>query len=199
MRSKIAATLIKITMFVSSYAPLYIMLLILYWDKCASIFDARRMHTIDSVILVTVLGSGILISCLSLFLLKMSKSSRNIKYGKILRPDDVIISYIMTYIIPLLSSGASGNATMAVNFILFLIIGYLYIRLNLIYLNPLWAMFGYITFRTDSDEIIITNIKFDTLRKRDNVKGSYLINGVFFARAKDNHEILGATNKKLHE
>lgn len=97
----------------------------------------------------------------------------------------------MTYIIPLLSSNFDKKPAIIVNFILFLLIGYLYIRLNLIYLNPLWAIFGFITYRTNNEKIIISNMSYEELnkRKQTGIFGYYILNDIFVAKKEENKEV----------
>jgi len=157
------------------------MLFILYWDYFQEPGGAKY-------VLIVVLSLGIIISLFTLVCIKYCKSVRSVIINNIERPDDVIISYIMTYIIPLLSNNINVKASMIVNFILFITIGYLYIRLNLIYLNPLWALFGYISYRGDKDIIVITNMNFNELKRisKRGLNGTYLLNGILLARKEDN-------------
>ena len=73
-----------------------------------------------------------------------------------------------------------------VNILLFILIGYLYIRLNLLYLNPLWSMFGYIPYRVNNDTILITNYKISELKiklkNNQSIKGFYMANDIFIAK-----------------
>ena len=89
-----------------------------------------------------------IVSLISIVLIKVSKNgTKKILIENIERPDDTIISYIMTYIIPIVTVNSISKYEIIVNILLFILIGYLYIRLNLLYLNPLWSMFGYIPYR----------------------------------------------------
>lgn len=173
----------RVIMFISSYFPLYIMLLILYFEEYKDIFFN---FTIKKCIILSIIFLLIFISLLSICLLKKSKSCRKIVNNKVERPDDTIISYIMTYIIPLLSIDMSKNSTILVNFILFLVIGYLYIRLNLVYLNPLWSIFGYLSYRFNDNKILITDINYNNLKLLEEINGYYLLNSIFVAPKKDN-------------
>lgn len=173
----------RIIMFISSYFPLYIMLLILYFEEYK---DILFNFTIKKCIILSIIFLLVFISLFSIYLLKKSKSCRKITNNKVERPDDTIISYIMTYIIPLLSIDMSKNSTVLVNFILFLVIGYLYIRLNLVYLNPLWAIFGYLSYRFNDNKILITDINFNNLKLLEEINGYYLLNSIFVAQKKDN-------------
>ena len=60
------------------------------------------------------------------------------------------------------------------------------LRLNLIYLNPLWAIFGYLIYRDSNRGIVITNISREELRHIEKLKGYYISNDIFVAHKKDN-------------
>jgi len=177
--------LAKLMMFISSYFPLYIMLMILNFDKC---IELKISLNIKVVFFVAVMVTCIIISFVSLLLLTLSTATKKIKIEEIERPDDTIISYMMTYIIPILTTNMTDNQAVAVNAILFLLIGYLYIRLNLLYLNPLWSMFGFLAYRANSEVIIVTNIKFSEIKQLKNIplNGFYLANNIFVVKQKDN-------------
>lgn len=178
---------VKSMMFISSYFPLYIMLLILYYDKYNALYKLRAIKT---AIFVIAMEICIIISIISLVFLKISRGTKALKIEDIERPDGTIISYMMTYIIPILTTNFLNRGEILVNIILFLLIGYLYIRLNLLYLNPLWSMFGYLAYRVNSDVVIISNIKYSSLKKMrnndENVKGLYISNDIFVAQKDDN-------------
>ncbi|MBD5087388.1 MAG: hypothetical protein HDT30_01045 [Clostridiales bacterium] len=97
---------------------------------------------------------------------------------------------MMTYIIPIVTTNLLDKGQILVNVILFLLIGYLYIRLNLLYLNPLWSIFGYLSYRVNSDVIVITNIKYKDLktmsRNKIGLKGVFLADDIYLALKKYN-------------
>ena len=155
---KICNIMFRIIMFISSYFPLYIMILILYISKLSK----------GTIIFIIVL---ICISIISLIIFKLGKGTREINFDDFENPDDAVLSYVMTYIIPLINNGDNLKEVYIVNILLFILIGYIYIRLNLIYLNPLWAMFGYVIYRNTNRDIIITNVSRHALRHKKRLKG----------------------------
>ena len=92
----------------------------------------------------------------------------------------------MTYIIPILTVNNMSKYEIIVNIFLFILIGYLYIRLNLLYLNPLWYSFGYISYRINNDIVLITNYKITELKhiSKNNleIKGFFMSNDIFVAK-----------------
>ena len=158
-------------MFISSYFPLYIMIIILYFSKITKAFLEKNILIIVFATLMLIL---IFISVISVTLLKLGKGNREKGINNLENPDDTVLSYIMTYIIPLITNGDNSKEV------------YIYLRLNLIYLNPLWAMFGYIIYRDANKEIVITNISREVLRHKEKLKGYYISNDIFVAHKKDN-------------
>lgn len=173
-------------MFISSYFPLYIIIIILYFSKLLKGLIERNILIIIFTFLLVLL---IVLSAVSIILLKNGQGTREKLISNLENPDDTVLSYIMTYIIPLVTNGDNSNEVYIVNVILFVLIGYIYLRLNLIYLNPLWAIFGYLIYRDSNREIVITNISREELRHIEKLKGYYISNDIFVAHKKDNDSI----------
>ncbi|MDU7926047.1 MAG: hypothetical protein E7J43_03985 [Finegoldia magna] len=178
--------IVKLIMFISSYFPLYIMIIILYFKK---ILVGLSEKNITWIIFILVLAILIIVSLASVVLLKSGSGKKKKDVIDLERPDDTVLSYIMTYIIPLIANEDSSAEVYIVNILLFILIGYIYLRLNLIYLNPLWAMFGYIVYRDADKEIIITNLPRESLRYKKVLYGYYLSNDIFVAHKKANPKI----------
>ena len=175
---------IKCVLFISSYFPLYIFLLVLNIDNYNSI---AKLQQVPVILFLTSMILCIILSIISLIIIMISKNgTKKLLLVNIERPDDTILSYIMTYIIPILTVNNMDKYQIVVNILLFILIGYLYIRLNLLYLNPLWSMFGYISYRVNDDTILITNYKIAELKNKINnkqsIKGFYMANDIFVAK-----------------
>lgn len=176
--------LLKGILFISSYFPLYIFLLILNIDSYNSTKKLQQFHIIFFLSSMLIC---IVISIISLIAIIISKNgTKKLIIENVERPDDTILSYIMTYIIPILTVNNMDNYQIAVNILLFILIGYLYIRLNLLYLNPLWSMFGYISYRVNNDTVLITNYKIvdlkNKLKNNQSIKGFYMANDIFITK-----------------
>lgn len=180
---KIKKLMTRIVMFISSYFPLYIMIIILYYSKILKGWKEHNSFIVCTVVLIAIL---VVISFISIFLLKRGRGAKEIDARNLENPDDTVLSYIMTYIIPLITNGDSSKEVYVVNIFLFILIGYIYLRLNLIYLNPLWAMFGYVIYKNANKEIIITNVSREILRHKENLKGYYISNDIFVAHKEEN-------------
>ncbi|EML4476233.1 Uncharacterised protein [Clostridioides difficile] len=181
----------RIKMFVSSYLPLYLILLTIYSDKINS-FDKIKLiiRFEDKIVSLFIIGVFILviISFITLIDLKSTKGNENHKFESFNKTEDTIISYMMTYIVPILSTDFLSTKTMTINLILYFLIGLMYIKLNLIYLNPLWLLFGYSVYKSDNEVVIITNISYGKLKtlKNINLKSSYLGNDIYLIQKSEN-------------
>lgn len=178
---------IKCVLFISSYFPLYIFLLILNIERYNS---KEELNSLPIKIFLGSMLIAIILSIASLLFIKYSSyGTKKIKVENIERPDDTIISYIMTYIIPILTVNDINKYEIIVNIFLFILIGYLYIRLNLLYLNPLWSSFGYISYRINNDTVLITNYSISELKNliknNQEIRGFFMSNDIFIAKKKE--------------
>ena len=178
---------VRSLMFISSYFPLYVFLLILQYKVYKNIDYTLTFENIYMVVFVISMIFFILLSFLSMYLLKKSSGSEKTTITEINRTDDNIISYIFTYILPIISFSLDDFPSALVNFLIFILVGFIYIKMDLMYLNPLWTLQGYISYEME-DKYIITDIPINTLRRNigDSLRGYSLSNGIFVAKQKDN-------------
>lgn len=178
-------------MFISSYFPLYIILLILYNDKINNISKIKSILMFENStvsIFIIILVIFCIISIFTCKDLKKTEGNENHKFYNIESTRDTIISYMMTYIVPILSINISDNKTIIINTILYILIGFMYIKLKLIYLNPLFLLCGYYMYNADNGIIIITNISCDEIHQLNGttVKASPLGNKIYLIQKLDN-------------
>lgn len=171
----IKAIFVRSIMFISSYFPLYVLLLISQGNK---IMQAPNRYLGSFIATLSIL---IVISFLSVLLLKNVPISNYCKPVNVKRPDDKVMNYVFTYIIPILGFSFNDFYSVIVNLLLFLMIWFLYIKLDLVFINPLWSLFGYISYEYEGG-YIITNIKYeDIIRIKAPLQGCYLTNRIFLA------------------
>lgn len=136
---------VKILLFLSSYIPLFVVLSLLH--------HTNKIFVIAMVIII----AATLVTLLLLF--KASEMEGNypnniIKFENI---NNVGLEYIITYIFPFLSMNFSDPGVLLALLIMFLVIGYIYINSDLIYMNPMLNLFGYNIYKchTELGNIII--------------------------------------------
>lgn len=168
----------KVNLFFLSFMPLF---LILLFELFMSSFSSGENNSFSKKInFVDVLGKELVnpyflillaasICPVILFFIKQITvyKRRLISNKKLNKPerlnDDGIISYIMTYIVPLMSlNNDTSIVTYVINVSLFLVIMILYIKLDLFYINPVIEL-KYNIFKCEMDgdtKYIMTNLKF---------------------------------------
>lgn len=182
--------IMKIKMFVSSYFPLYVILLLLSYDNFTSRTKIEELIKFTDKSTSTYLIILILLILASLWTvidLKTTKGNENIILKDFGKMEEAMMVYFMTYVVPLLADDFLTIDTLIINVSLFLLIGFMYIRSNLIYLNPLWLLFGYSIYKSNDNFIIISNLSYDELNARDgrSFKATLVISKVYVVQKKD--------------
>ena len=176
--------IVKSLMFISSYLPLYMLLIILDWSLVLDIYYQRA--STSTFFIVGLLAVLIAISVITLILFIKIETGNYCQYKIINRPDDKVISYIFTYIVPILSLDITNINKIIVNLALVALVWGLYIKLDLFYLNPALVFMGYVTYTTD-DKTIITDIPYSQLkRETGSLSGCFITNDIFIAKKKYN-------------
>ena len=185
--NKINFNIMKIKMFITSYFPLYIILLALQIKKYPIVFNIDAIF-VPATIFATVLIVFISISITSTIDLFVTCSHESYRYQSIDRTGDAVVSYLMTYVVPLLSESFLTYNGFIINTALFILIGIMYIKLDLIYFNPTWIILGYAVYTTEKGDLIISIIPYGVLKQNigNHLKSSYLVKGVYLIQKKDN-------------
>lgn len=145
---------LKTSLFLVSFSPLFIILSVKIFLEL-QITDYVKLITHDLFWLV-VLMLGILplitFAFYVLINIKLKKNHLNMSLSEPEQLGDGIISYVMTYIVPLTSlSYSSSNSEYLSNVLLFLLIMVLYIRMDLVFLNPILIILGLNIYKAKSN------------------------------------------------
>lgn len=93
------------------------------------------------------------------------------------------LTFLATYIIPLLSFNFDGGRNRLIFFLVLLIMGIMFVKTNMYYTNPVLAILGYHIYRISTKNrekiIIITR---DILNKNDEIKVRLLSDDVYIAK-----------------
>jgi hypothetical protein len=131
---------VRLVLFLSSYAPLDLILAIRLYHE---------YRTASLVLLaIAVVSAAALFVCVR-FSLKLS--SHPLLAAEARSKDGDTMSYIVTYILPFLDA-PSGDVSKALSLMILLaVIGILYVNSNMIYTNPLLNLVGYHVFEVETD------------------------------------------------
>ena len=131
---------VKVLLFFNSYTPLWTILLI--------------KISFQNNVNVQLLWIGIIVLIFIIFvlplLIKISKSIGNLRILTIKEKQDIshaYLEYIITYIIPFIQQNYKTTEDAISILILMLVIMYVYISSNMIYVNPMLKLIGYNLFK----------------------------------------------------
>ena len=129
----------KLVLFLTSYIPLGIIFLIIDYTKSSNLFFKSPSFSIPllGVMLALLL---FLFSFLSYFKNK-SSPIETMKVINVNSMDGEILSYIFTYILPFL--GFPSDKQLPISLFLLIIIGILYIKSDMIGINPILSLCGF--------------------------------------------------------
>lgn len=180
---------IKMFMFISSYLPLYLFIAIVKIDRVMSLITFKNGLVKKDWLIFIIFVLLIIISLVVPFVMVSGKaSSHSIRAHHVEPSRDTIISYIATYIVPmtsLVNEDVTGYVVIA-NVGLFMLTGLLYVRLNLIYLNPVLALLGYIPYFA-GEQVIISDIPYRYfINNKRNWNGTHISSYIVVIRKKDN-------------
>lgn len=188
---KIYKFVVKSSMFICSYFPLYLLLIVSNYDY---IFRIKQKDKIDFLYLVicVVLILFIIISILVSIISLCSKPNvLTFKIEQVKRPTDTIISYVATYILPMTTIEFGKNfSNLMMNVMFFCFIGLLYTKLGLIYMNPLFVLFNFKPYDAKG-KIIFSNLPYEKISQEGIIWQATSIGGfVYVVRKKYNENSL---------
>ena len=149
----------KMMLFLSSYSLLFVALTFKYkFDNFTWIF-----------IVLAVLGG---IASIKITKTRINPDNREVI--NIVPKNDQVLSYLVSYLLPFIGFDLTkGNEFIAL-IIIFLTIGVLYIKADLIYINPLLMLFGFniyeAQFTNESKRILISRKNVNEIKILKNIK-----------------------------
>ncbi|AOZ94904.1 hypothetical protein [Paenibacillus crassostreae] len=178
----------KWLLFISSYAPLYLLLAINNYDfklipveYFKTVLGSEPMLYFWIVIVILFIISFVAVGYFRFISLNDSRGLIGLK-----PMNESVLSYLITYVIPLTAMNVSSTNSLVVNGLLFIIIGIVYVNSDLLYLNILLILFGYRVYNDASNNVIITNYSKDELTNFMNTGERVLcrkvVNGVYLMR-----------------
>lgn len=187
----------KWTLFLSSFLPLYILIMVQDYKFFFSMskYVLVSFNIIEGKIeyinpykwiFFSFIVLLFLLSILIIYRFVFSKSNRQFTIsGEFEKTGDSVISYIFTYLVPLLSMDINNGNSLLINFLLFIFIGIIYVSQDLIYLNPILGLLGYKVY-INGDNIVITKFSLEKLKEyqenSERVKGNRIGADIYIYR-----------------
>jgi len=143
---------VKICLFVVSYFPLFIIIGILHYDNSL---------ILSAVIITSAAG---VVGLIIIFYV-LNRISGEYKEASTIKPETKInFQYFLAYIIPFIAIDIDSMRQILAYSVLFVFIGILYIRTELIYVNPTLTLLGYHIFKIkvkNEDIMLITRNNYE--------------------------------------
>jgi hypothetical protein len=143
----------------------------------------------SSSLFFSVLTILIIISFTSLLIITKISLNEKHQFDGICKTEDNLLNYVVTYLVPILSIDINESSSLMVNSGLFLLLGFIYVKNSLVYLNPLFLFFKYNIFRTENNEILISNYDIYDLKGLEGtkVKARVLSYKIYLIRKQKRH------------
>jgi len=140
---------IKTILFLSSYTFLFIIFIIRNFQNLNLVYFLSALIILSNLIMFIVIKR-----CCSL-------ADEFIKVKKIENKNSINATYLVTHIIPFLSIDFFKISDIVSLTLLFLVIGFLYIKSDMIYVNPMLNFFHYnlLEIKTSDDKTVIVITK----------------------------------------
>lgn len=183
LSDKLITLLVKSMVYISSYCPLYIIILI---TTGFNIYKRWWTYNIFTIGLIITMILFIINSFISIVLLKSSIIHTRIEIELIKEINPIKAYYVILYIIPFILLGNVMSIKIyALCIWSYIITGYHYVTLNDIQMNPMWTILGYKTYTTKNNIIILSNINKSELVDTT-LKGAYLKNNLIIIHKHNN-------------
>ncbi|WP_096269415.1 hypothetical protein [Paucisalibacillus globulus] len=149
----------KVLLFVSSFLPLYVILIVKFYDFEQSIKENLLEHYVTFGFFMVL----ILISLLTFLYFCFCELNSEETFHGLENKNSEILSYFITYVVPLTTLEEGNLNSIIINALLFLVIGIFYVNSNLFYLNVLFTIFGFNVYQDSENKIIISRKSADKI------------------------------------
>ena len=161
----------KLWLFLGSYAPLFILLALLEWNSTLIGQLDVKLFTVSwlSIIFLALALAGVM-ATIGFLSVARSMSPTSMTPKVIDSQGQETLAYLVTYLIPFIGFQFTSIPNVIANAALFIVIGFLYIQSNMIYLNPTLSLMGYKVYRisvSGKDKLMLakSSIKSETRQR----------------------------------
>ncbi|MGE4456613.1 MAG: hypothetical protein AB7E13_06740 [Arcobacteraceae bacterium] len=176
----------KIFLFLTSYSPLAIIYLIVDFDSEEVCYFTNPIWSLSAIVLIILL---FIFTYLFFRHFNNSQDNENVSIVSVSNMDGELLSYIFTYILPFL--GFPEDKKLIVSLFILVMIGFIYIRSNMIGINPIIGLFGYhivkIEYRKDGWSknkigIFISKLSYEELVNEKKIKATEINQGIYLLK-----------------
>lgn len=153
-------------LFLSSYMPLFVIFLINYLFSLE--FNLSNLTVTNIVMLITIIML-IIMPPISLYIIMniKRKSTKHININKINTISSEVLNYILVYIIPFITTDITRFNNIITFLVFFVILGIIYVKNSLVYINPCLYIIGYNVFSINENQILISKNSYEKIYTDD--------------------------------
>lgn len=170
----------KSILFISSFLPLYIILIVKFYEFDKSIKCNLEQHKVIFLVMLVL----IIISIVTFLYFLLCEMNKEEGFGQVENVNSEILTYFITYIVPLTTLEENNLNAIIINIILFLVIGIFYVNGNQFYMNVLFTLFGFNIYQDEDKKIIISKKSADKISGKQHVKVKKVGSKVFLINKK---------------
>lgn len=159
----------KVIMFLSSYSPLYILIITLNYgfndirDSITKLLNITSINTSDIILYVLIILIIVPSVILKIILKESDKYTETVKIIGISDGNDKVVDYVLAYIVSFITTDFvnlrdNNINVLATGILIQILLCYLYCKSNMLYINPVLNIcFGYNIFivNTNKNNLII--------------------------------------------
>jgi phosphoglycerol transferase MdoB-like AlkP superfamily enzyme len=140
---------VKIVLFISSYIPLYLIVILLNHQN-GTVFWFFLILSIVLMILFFII-----------YFVMVNTSGDYLKIDKVENVNKINVEYLVTYLLPFLNVNFNDIYYTISILIIFFVIGFIYVNSDMLYTNPTLNLFGFSIFKCQagSEEIVVITRK----------------------------------------
>lgn len=148
-------------------------------------FDkSLKYNLIEHKVAYGILTGLIILSVATFLYFLFCKMNREESFGNVESANSEVLTYFITYIVPLTTLKEDDINSIIINLILFFVIGVFYVSENQFYLNVLLKFTGFNVYQDENKKIIISKKPLDKIRNKPHVNVKRLGNKVFLINKK---------------
>lgn len=176
---------IRILMFLTSYFPLFVIIMIKHYEQI------EVFYVLIPIIIISSIGMWHVFKTLNKVGGSYEIGENKVAQGRIENTSKSTLEYFLTYVVPLLTFNLTEWKEFTIFGIVFFIIGVLYVKSDLIYMNPTLVLLRYNIYKLVLEDREVVVISKNNNRKSIQNPVIEIGNGVYYERRTRN-----TTNKE---
>lgn len=158
--------LYKVALFISSFLPLYLILIIKFYNFDLTFVENWQVKYPTFIIFFLL----VVFSLVTFLYFLFCEMNFETNFSDIENVNSEILTYFITYIVPLTTLEIGNLNSIIINIMLFIVVGIFYVNSDQFYLNVLFTLFGFNVYKDSNNKIVISKKSADKIRGKQSVR-----------------------------